>query len=61
MDHPWFVQGKTVLDVGSGCGASAIASVLSGASHVLANDICGGKSQKNISNHFGNCLQKSSL
>lgn len=36
-------MGKTVLDVGSGCGASAIASKLSGAAHVIANDIDKGK------------------
>lgn len=32
-------RGKTVLDLGSGCGASAIAAKLSGAGHVVANDI----------------------
>ena len=32
-------RGKTVLDLGSGCGASAIAAKLSGAAHVVANDI----------------------
>lgn len=35
-------MGKRVLDVGSGCGASAIASKLSGAAHVIANDIDNG-------------------
>ena len=28
-----------MLDVGSGCGASAIACVMSGAKHVIANDV----------------------
>lgn len=32
-------RGKAVLDLGSGCGASAIAAKLSGAAHVVANDI----------------------
>ena len=31
-----------MLDVGSGCGALAIACALSGAAHVIANDICSG-------------------
>ena len=33
---------RAVLDVGSGCGASAIAAAMSGASSVTANDICPG-------------------
>lgn len=33
------VKGRSVLDLGSGCGATAIAAVMSGASQVLANDI----------------------
>lgn len=33
------VGGKSVLDIGSGCGAAAIAAKMSGASRVLANDI----------------------
>jgi len=39
LDNPDIVKGKQVLDVGSGCGAVAIASKLSGATTVLANDI----------------------
>lgn len=39
LDHPEACRGKTVLDLGSGCGASAIAAKLSGAAHVVANDI----------------------
>ncbi|CAF98256.1 unnamed protein product, partial [Tetraodon nigroviridis] len=39
LDNPDECKGKRVLDVGSGCGASAIASRLSGAAHVTANDI----------------------
>ncbi|PIK62959.1 hypothetical protein BSL78_00086 [Apostichopus japonicus] len=39
LDHPEVVRGRSVLDVGSGCGASAIAAVKSGASQVTANDI----------------------
>lgn len=33
------VRGKVVLDIGSGCGASAIAAVKAGARKVIANDI----------------------
>ncbi|XP_070572562.1 electron transfer flavoprotein beta subunit lysine methyltransferase-like [Ptychodera flava] len=39
LDNPDYVHGKTVLDVGSGCGASAIAAAMLGAKYVLANDI----------------------
>ncbi|XP_028306061.1 electron transfer flavoprotein beta subunit lysine methyltransferase [Gouania willdenowi] len=39
LDNTSVCQGKTVLDLGSGCGASAIAAGLSGASRVVANDI----------------------
>lgn len=39
LDNPGVCQGKKVLDLGSGCGASAIAAKLSGAAHVVANDI----------------------
>ncbi|XP_010785759.1 electron transfer flavoprotein beta subunit lysine methyltransferase [Notothenia coriiceps] len=39
LDNPAVCRGKTVLDLGSGCGASAIAAKLSGATHVVANDI----------------------
>uniref|UniRef100_A0A3Q3G768 Electron transfer flavoprotein beta subunit lysine methyltransferase n=1 Tax=Labrus bergylta TaxID=56723 RepID=A0A3Q3G768_9LABR len=39
LDHPAVCRGQTVLDLGSGCGASAIAAILCGAAHVVANDI----------------------
>ncbi|CAJ1057144.1 electron transfer flavoprotein beta subunit lysine methyltransferase [Xyrichtys novacula] len=39
LDNPVVCRGRTVLDLGSGNGASAIAAALSGASHVVANDI----------------------
>lgn len=39
LDNPDECLGKTVVDVGSGCGASVIAAKLSGAAHVVANDI----------------------
>ncbi|XP_039189006.1 electron transfer flavoprotein beta subunit lysine methyltransferase [Crotalus tigris] len=39
LDNPKMVQKKKVLDLGSGCGATAIAATLSGASQVVANDI----------------------
>ncbi|XP_070764033.1 electron transfer flavoprotein beta subunit lysine methyltransferase [Enoplosus armatus] len=39
LDNPGVCRGKTVLDLGSGCGASAIAAKLCGAAHVVANDI----------------------
>lgn len=39
LDNPKVVQMKKVLDLGSGCGATAIAAVMSGASQVVANDI----------------------
>lgn len=35
-----------VLDLGSGCGASAIAAKLCGATYVVANDIDTGKKKK---------------
>nr|XP_020469446.1 electron transfer flavoprotein beta subunit lysine methyltransferase [Monopterus albus] len=38
LDNPGLCRGMTVLDLGSGCGASAIAAKLCGASHVIAND-----------------------
>lgn len=43
LEHPELVKGKTVLDVGSGCGASAIAAKIRGAERVIANDIDKGK------------------
>ncbi|EPY72714.1 methyltransferase-like protein [Camelus ferus] len=39
LDNPGVVRGKSVLDVGSGCGATAIAAKMSGALRILANDI----------------------
>ncbi|XP_028602855.2 electron transfer flavoprotein beta subunit lysine methyltransferase isoform X2 [Podarcis muralis] len=39
LDNPEVVREKRVLDLGSGCGATAIAAMMSGASHVVANDI----------------------
>ncbi|XP_034542463.1 electron transfer flavoprotein beta subunit lysine methyltransferase [Notolabrus celidotus] len=39
LDNPTVCQGQTVLDLGSGCGASALAAARSGAAHVVANDI----------------------
>ncbi|XP_033018938.1 electron transfer flavoprotein beta subunit lysine methyltransferase isoform X2 [Lacerta agilis] len=39
LDNPEVVREKRVLDLGSGCGATAIAAMMSGASHIVANDI----------------------
>ncbi|XP_067091341.1 electron transfer flavoprotein beta subunit lysine methyltransferase [Osmerus mordax] len=39
LGNPLVSKGKKVLDLGSGCGASAIAAQLCGAAHVIANDI----------------------
>lgn len=39
LNNPEVCEGRKVLDLGCGCGASAIAARLSGASHVVANDI----------------------
>lgn len=39
LDNPALVQGKRVLDLGSGSGLTAIASALAGAAPVLAADI----------------------
>ncbi|XP_048222945.1 electron transfer flavoprotein beta subunit lysine methyltransferase [Perognathus longimembris pacificus] len=38
LDNPGVVRGKSVLDLGSGCGATAMAAKMSGASQILAND-----------------------
>ena len=46
LNNPGVAEGKRVLDLGSGCGASAIAASLCGASHVVANDIDNGKAFK---------------
>ncbi|XP_019749639.1 electron transfer flavoprotein beta subunit lysine methyltransferase [Hippocampus comes] len=39
LDNPGVSLGKSVLDLGCGCGASAIAAKLCGANRVVANDI----------------------
>ena len=39
LDNPHLVRSRRVLDLGSGCGALAIAAVRSGAQAVTANDI----------------------
>ena len=39
LDNPSLVSGKTVLDLGSGCGAVSLAARVSGAKEVIANDI----------------------
>ena len=39
LDNPHLVRARRVLDLGSGCGALAIAAVRSGAESVTANDI----------------------
>lgn len=48
LDNRALIQRRRVLDLGSGCGASAIASKMAGASHVIANDIDQGKSTTTI-------------
>ena len=42
LDNRHVLLNKNVLDVGSGCGASAIAASMCGANRVMANDICHG-------------------
>ena len=39
LDNPQLVRGKRVLDLGSGCGLSAIAALKAGATSVVASDI----------------------
>lgn len=39
LDHPRVVEGKNILDIGSGCGASSIAAIKMGAARAVANDI----------------------
>ncbi|MCH9807259.1 MAG: 50S ribosomal protein L11 methyltransferase [Alphaproteobacteria bacterium] len=39
LDTPSIVEGKRVLDLGSGCGIVAIAAMKSGAAHALAADV----------------------
>ena len=45
-------EGKYVLDVGSGCGAGAIAAAMTGAIHVIANDIDTGQSHQSLMVHL---------
>jgi len=57
LDNHSLVQGRRVLDVGSGCGASAIAAKMAGAINVIANDIDQGKihtgwAKSNTTNNF---------
>ena len=44
LNNPKVVHRKSILDLGSGCGATAIAAMMSGASQVVANDIDPGRS-----------------
>jgi len=39
LDHPDLVAGRTILDVGSGSGLTAIAAAMAGASAVLASEL----------------------
>ena len=39
LDHPDTVNGKTVLDFGSGSGVVAVAAAMAGANHVISCDI----------------------
>ena len=39
LENPKVVEGKTILDVGSGCGASSIAAIMVNAKYCVANDI----------------------
>ncbi len=39
LDHPGLVAGRSVLDLGSGSGITAIAAALAGAAAVLASDV----------------------
>lgn len=58
LDHPGLFQGHTVLDVGSGCGASAIAVAMTGADRVIANDVdpCKKSLVKTIDHARKSCL-----
>jgi predicted RNA methylase len=46
LDNVELVAGMSVLDIGCGCGASAIAAKLGGAKIVVANDIDEGMKKK---------------
>lgn len=48
LDNGHLFEGRRVLDVGCGCGASSIAASQVAASHVIANDIDHGKYLHNI-------------
>ncbi|CAF3298883.1 unnamed protein product [Rotaria socialis] len=39
LDNKSLIRGRCVLDIGCGCGASAIAAKIAGATNVIANDI----------------------
>jgi predicted nicotinamide N-methyase len=59
LDNHSLVRGRHVLDVGCGCGASAIAAKMSGATYVIANDIDQGKNIIDILNIiilFSRCI-----
>ncbi|CAF3774608.1 unnamed protein product [Rotaria magnacalcarata] len=54
LDNKSLIRGRYVLDIGCGCGASAIAAKIAGATNVTANDIDKGKQlfySCNIINH----------
>uniref|UniRef100_A0A1B0FP85 ETFB lysine methyltransferase n=1 Tax=Glossina morsitans morsitans TaxID=37546 RepID=A0A1B0FP85_GLOMM len=39
LEHPDLIKGKSLLDVGSGCGATSIAALKKNAKYAIANDI----------------------
>eukprot|EP00128_Syssomonas_multiformis_P005562 Colp12_sorted_trinity150504_noHs@28487 len=39
LDNPTLFHKKRIFELGAGCGATSIAAIMSGCSHVLANDI----------------------
>lgn len=43
LENPDIVKDKSVLDVGSGCGATSIAAIMKKAKYAVANDIDEGK------------------
>lgn len=52
MDNPNVCQGRVVLDLGSGCGASCIAAKLCSAAYVVANDIDPGMMPNHLYSFF---------
>lgn len=55
LENPDIVKDKSVLDVGSGCGATSIAAIMKKAKYAVANDIDEGKSVSNTTlnkNHY---------